>query len=230
MNIDFLSSTFFELLAAMPTTLSLVFFSLVLGFFLAIVLVLMNLSKSRVLNFTASGYIYYFRGTPLLIQMYLLYFGIGVWLAGFDFDKEGIVWLVLKEPYFYAITALMFNTAGYTAEILRGAIAVIPEGQFEGGKSLGMSSATIYRKIIFPQVFRLSLPAYSNEVILMVKGSSLASIITVTEMTGVMVKIRSETYAVYEVIAIAGLLYLSINASATYIFKKLEAKYKIPTN
>ncbi len=229
MNIDFLASTFLELLGAVPTTLSLVSISLTLGFVLAIGLALMKTSKSKTLQTVASVYIYYFRGTPLLVQMYLLYFGIGSILSSNIWIKDSILWYIVSEPYWYAIIALMFNTAGYTAEILRGAIQNIPSGQVDAGVALGLSKYNILRHVILPQAFRLALPAYSNEVLLMVKGSSLASIITVMEIMGVMSRLRAETYAVYELIILAGIIYLGINYLITLAFKHLERHLEIPS-
>lgn len=230
MDINLITNSFIQILSAVPTTLSLVATALILGFIIAIFLALMAISKNKVLKFISASYVYYFRGTPLLIQMYLLYFGVGYWLSMQNGIQESIFWVVISEPYWYAVVALMFNTAGYTAEILRGAISSIPKGQFEGAYSLGMSKSLLLRKVILPQAFRQALPAYSNEVILMIKGSSLASIITVMEMTGVMNKIRAETYAIYELIIIAGAIYLFMNFIITRVFKALEEKYRIPSN
>ncbi|MFL2660219.1 MAG: ABC transporter permease [Alphaproteobacteria bacterium] len=225
----FINSTF-EILKAVPTTLSLVTLSLSIGFIMAIFIVAMSLSKLMLVRFFANSYIYYFRGTPLLIQIYLMYFGFGYWLSMQENIKQSIFWDIISEPYWYAVSALMFNTAGYTAEILRGAILSIPKGQFESSYSLGLSYYQSMVKIILPQAIRQALPAYSNEVILMVKGSSLASIITIMEITGTMNKIRSETYAVYELIFIAGSIYLLINFVITRMFNYLENKYKIVSN
>ena len=225
----FINSTF-EILKAVPTTLSLVTLSLSIGFIMAIFIVAMSLSKLMLVRLFANSYIYYFRGTPLLIQIYLMYFGFGYWLSMQENIKQSIFWDIISEPYWYAVSALMFNTAGYTAEILRGAILSIPKGQFESSYSLGLSYYQSMVKIILPQAIRQALPAYSNEVILMVKGSSLASIITIMEITGTMNKIRSETYAVYELIFIAGSIYLLINFVITRMFNYLENKYKIVSN
>jgi len=230
MELELIITSTFEILKAVPTTLSLVTLSLSIGFILAIFLVAMSLSKSTIIRFLANSYIYYFRGTPLLIQIYLLYFGVGYWLSMQDNIKQSIFWDIINEPYWYAVIALMFNTAGYTAEILRGAIISIPKGQAESSYSLGLSYYQSMIKIILPQAIRQALPAYSNEVILMVKGSSLASIITIMEITGTMNKIRSETYAIYELIIIAGFIYLLINFVITRLFKYLENKYKIVSN
>ena len=228
MNIDFITASTIELLSAVPTTLSLVFLSLSFGLVLAVFLSLMKASTNKILRYTANAYVYYFRGTPLLVQMYLLYFGVGSWISTITTHKEGLFWDIISEPYWYAVVALMFNTAGYTAEILRGAMQAVPHGQIESAMALVCSKKRILRRIIFPQAFRIALPSYSNEVILMVKGSSLASIITVMEITGVMSRLRAETYAVYELIAIAGTMYLILNYSITRIFKYVEKRTHIP--
>ena len=228
MNINFIISSTLELLSAVPTTLSLVAISLSLGFILAIFLALMKTSGSKLARTIADVYVYYFRGTPLLVQMYLLYFGIGSWLSSMQPVKDSFMWDFISKPYWYAILALMFNTAGYTAEILRGAITSVPQGQIESAMALGLSRGQIVRRIILPQAFRTALPAYTNEAILMVKGSSLASMITVMEITGVMSRLRAETYAVYEVIILAGAIYLLINYVITRLFNYLEKRVQIP--
>ena len=229
MNIDFIMSSTLELLSAVPTTLSLVTISLSLGFILAIFLALMKTSDSKIARIIADVYVYYFRGTPLLVQMYLLYFGIGSLLSNMQSVKDSFMWDFISEPYWYAIFALMFNTAGYTAEILRSAITSVPKGQIESAMALGFSRGHTMRRIILPQVFRIALPAYSNEAILMVKGSSLTSIITVMEITGVMSRLIAETYAVYELIILAGAIYLLINYIITRLFNYLEKRIQIPS-
>ena len=229
MNIDFIMSSTLELLSAVPTTLSLVTISLSLGFILAIFLALMKTSDSKIARIIADVYVYYFRGTPLLVQMYLLYFGIGSLLSNMQSVKDSFMWDFISEPYWYAIFALMFNTAGYTAEILRSAITSVPKGQIESAMALGFSRGHTMRRIILPQAFRIALPAYSNEAILMVKGSSLTSIITVMEITGVMSRLIAETYAVYELIILAGAIYLLINYIITRLFNYLEKRIQIPS-
>ena len=229
MNIDRIISSALELLSAVPMTLSLVAISLSFGFILAIFLALMKTSNSKVARIIADLYVYYFRGTPLLVQMYLLYFGIGSWLSSMQCVKNSFMWDFISEPYWYAIFALMFNTAGYTAEILRSAITNIPHGQIESAMALGCSRGHTIRRIILPQAFRTALPAYTNEAILMVKGSSLASIITVMEITGVMSRLIAETYAVYELIILAGVIYLLINYIITRLFNYLEKRIQIPS-
>ena len=212
------------ILKAVPVTMSLVFLSLFTGFIFAVFLSWMGESKIFWVRAISKIYVFYFRGTPLLVQMYLLYFGVGFWITGTNLLQLPIIGHILSEPYWYAVLALMFNTAGYTAEILRGAIKAIDKGQVEAGYAIGMSRFVVFSRVTFPQALRYALPSYSNEVILMIKGSSLASTITVMEITGVMVRLRAETYAVYEFVILAGIIYLLLNYIASLFLKNFRKK------
>jgi octopine/nopaline transport system permease protein len=210
-----------RLLEGAGTTLELVILSLAIGLVLASGLVLARLSASRLLSGFARGYIFVFRGTPLLVQIFLIYFGLGQF-RGF-WEALGL-WGVLREAFWCAILALALNTAAYTAEILRGGIQSIPHGQIEAGRACGMSRFTLLRRIVAPIAIRQALPAYGNEVILMVKATSLASIITILEITGIAKQINSRTFAPFEVFTAAGILYLAINFGAAQLIRWLEWK------
>lgn len=208
-----------RLLQGAGTTLVLVIVSLAIGFVLASGLVLARLSTNRLLSGFARGYIFVFRGTPLLVQIFLIYFGLGQF-RGF-WEAIGL-WGVLRDAFWCAILALALNTAAYTAEILRGGIQSIPHGQVEAARACGMSRLLMLRRIIAPIALRQALPAYGNEVILMVKATSLASIITILEITGIAKQINSRTFAPFEVFTAAGILYLAINFGAAQLIRWLE--------
>ncbi len=221
MNFELMAESLPKLIAGVPITLSLVAGSLALGFVFAVILAQMRLSRNPVLSKLAYAYVYVFRSTPLLVQIFLIYYGSGQ----FRESLEGVgLWFFLREPYFCAILALTMNTAAYTSEIIRGGIQSVPWGQLEAGRAVGMSGVTLFRRIVFPVAIRQALPAYGNEVILMVKSTSLASTITILEVTGIAKKIIATTYATIEVFIIAGAIYLCINFIVTRGIQWIEIK------
>jgi len=212
---------FLDLLSAVPTTLALVACGVLLGLVLALGLVMMRLSQNFVLRYFAKGWIFFFRGTPLLVQLFLVYYG----LPQFDFIRHNeVLWPLFREPFFCGFLTLALNTSAYTAEIMRGAVQSIPHGQVEAALAAGMSRLTRLRRIIIPQAVRHGLPAYGNEIILLVKGSALVSIITVTEMTLVAYRINSRTFDPVTTFTIAGLIYLAINTILIQIIRFTEWK------
>jgi octopine/nopaline transport system permease protein len=221
MDFEFMAETFSQLIAGVPVMLSLVGSSLVLGFVFAVILAQMRLSKNLLLSKLAYAYVYVFRSTPLLVQIFLIYYGSGQFRE--FFESVGL-WYFLREPYFCAILALTMNTAAYTSEIIRGGIQSVPWGELEAGRAIGMSGLTLFRRIVFPIAIRQALPAYGNEIILMVKSTSLASTITILEVTGIAKKIIATTYLTIEVFIIAGAIYLSINFIITRGIRWIEVK------
>jgi len=220
MNYELMIETFPKLLVGLNITIQLVAISLIVGFCLAIGLALLRLSNNLFLNFFANTYIFYFRGTPLLVQIFLIYYGI----AQFEFIRESFVWYFFKEPYWCAILALTLNTCAYSSEIIRGGIQSVPFGQIESAKSTGMSGLLLYRRIILPIAFRQALPAYGNEMILMVKATSLVSTITIMDITGIARLIIAKTFSPVEIFIVAGLIYLTINFIVTRLVNFYEIK------
>ena len=200
------------------TTLKLVSAALLIGLLLAVPLALMANSENILLNGPVFCYTYVFRGTPLLVQTYLLYYGAGQ----FDAIKESMLWLVLKEAYWCALIAFTLNTAAYTTEILRGAIKSMPRGEIEAAKACGMSHWLMIRRIILPSSFRRALPAYGNEVIFMLHGSAIASVITIIDLTGVARIVNSRYYSPYEAFITAALFYLVLTFVIVGLFKWVE--------
>ena len=193
-----------DILAGIPVTLGLVSLSLLFGGIAAIGFAIMRLSSNPVLSGFSYGYVFVFRGTPLLVQIFLIYYGIGQ----FEAVRESFAWPVLRDAYWCAIIAFSLNTAGYTAEIFRGGIMGVPHGEVEAARAFGMSRWTAFRRIVAPSAFRLALPAYGNEIILMLKGSALASTITLLDLTGVARTIIARTYMPIELFTMAGIIYL----------------------
>ena len=220
MNFELMIETFPKLLSGLNLTIQLVTISLFLGFCLAIGLALLRLSNNTFLSFFAKTYVFYFRGTPLLVQIFLIYYGI----AQFEIIRETFVWSFFKEAYWCGILALTLNTCAYSSEIIRGGIQAVAFGQIESAKSVGMSRFLLYRRIILPIAFRQALPAYGNEIILMVKATSLVSTITLMEVTGIARLIIAKTFSPVEIFIVAGLIYLTINFIVTRLVNFCEIK------
>tara|TARA_B110000037_G_C17028609_1_gene468456 strand:+ start:185 stop:844 length:660 start_codon:yes stop_codon:yes gene_type:complete len=210
-----------QLLSAALITIKLLFLSLFFGVFIGLLFAILRLNKNPFINKFAYGYSYIFRGTPLLVQIFIIYFGLGQ----IEYFRTTFLWAVFKEPYWCAIIAFALNTGAYTSEILRSAFQTIKPGIIEAGKSLGISSKIIFYKIQIPVAIRQSLPAYGNEIILMMKGTSLASTVTLMDITGVAKYIISTTFKPVEVFIVAGGIYLFMTFLIHNFIKYLEKKY-----
>jgi octopine/nopaline transport system permease protein len=206
-DFDFLGETFVLLVSGVPLLLKLAFFSITAGAVLAVVLALMRLSGHPLLDRAAQSYVFVFRGTPLLVQIFLIYYGLGQ----FPEVRESFAWPFLRQPYWCALLALTLNTAAYSSEIIRGGILSVPFGQIEAARACGMSRWLIFRRITVPQGLIVALPAYGNEIILMTRSTALASVITLMEVTGIASKLISETFRAVEVFVCAGAIYLILN-------------------
>ena len=221
MDFELMINSFPKLLNAAIITIKLLSLSLIFGLFIGLIFAVMRMSKNIIINKISYGYSYIFRGTPLLVQIFIIYFGFGQ----IEFIRESFLWVVLKEPYWCAIIAFSLNTGAYTSEILRSAFQTIKKGYIEAGKSLGISSNIIFYKIQIPIAIRQSLPAYGNEIILMLKGTSLASTVTLMDLTGVAKYIISTTFKPIEVFIVAGSIYLFMTFLIHNFIKFLERKY-----
>ena len=221
MDFDLMISSFPKLLDATLVTLKLVSLSLIFGIFLGTFFAILRTGKNKFLKNFSYYYSYVFRGTPMLVQLFIIYFG----LAQIEYLRSSFLWVVLKEPYWCAIIAFALNTGAYTSEILRSAFETIDKGYIEAGESLGISKNKIFYKIKLPIAIRQSLPAYSNEMILMLKGTSLASTVTLMDLTGVAKYIISTTFKPIEVFIVAGGIYLFMTFIIHNVIKYLEKKY-----
>ena len=221
MDFELMINSFPKLLNAAGITLKLLSASLVVGLFIGFLFAILRLSKNIFISKFAYGYSYLFRGTPLLVQIFIIYFGLGQ----IEYLRSTFLWIILKEPYWCAIIAFALNTGAYTSEILRSAFQTIKPGIIEAGKSLGISNKIIFYKIQIPVAIRQSLPAYGNEIILMMKGTSLASTVTLMDLTGVAKYIISTTFKPIEVFIVAGGIYLFMTFIIHNVIKFLEKKY-----
>lgn len=212
-----------KLLEGAYLTLELVAIAVLVGLLIAIPLGMARASRHWYVRALPFSYIFFFRGTPLLLQLFLVYYG----LAQFDAVRQGPLWPYLRDPYWCALLAMTMHTAAYIAEIIRGAIQAVPPGEVEAARSLGMSRGQAMWHIILPRAARIGLPAYSNEVILMLKASSLASTITLLELTGMARTIIARTYLPVEIFFAAGLFYLAMTFILVQVFRWLERKLRV---
>ncbi len=209
------------LLEGLGTTVVYVTGALLFGLVLAVPFAVMRASRNPLLSMPVWGFTYFFRGTPLLVQIYLIYYGLGQ----FEAVRESLFWPFLREASWCALLGFTLNTAAYTTEILRGAIQATAFGEIEAGRACGMSQSQIYRRIILPGAFRRALPAYGNEVIFMLHGSVVAGVITLIDVYGAAKKINALTYTYFESMVAAAAIYLVLVYFITRLFKLLERRW-----
>ena len=187
-------------------TLKLLVVSLLFGTALGIGAALMRISGSRLLAWPSFAYSYVFRGTPMLVQLFIIYYG----LSQFEGLRNSMLWPILREPFWCAVIALSLNEGAYAAEILRAAIRGVDHGLHEAGRALGLSPRQRFMHVTAPIAVRLALPAYGNEMIGLLKGTALVSMIAMNDITGVARTIVAKTFAPYEIFISAAIVYLSI--------------------
>lgn len=210
-------------LKASVLTVELILLSGFLGLLLALPIALGRMSKNRWIRAVPFAYIFFFRGSPLLVQLFLIYNGF----AQFEFiQNSGWLWeKVLSQPFWCAIIAFTLNTAAYIAEIIRGSIGSIPKGELEAADAIGMSYWQKLRRIILPRAFGIMIPAYSNEVIFMLKGSALAYTVTLVELTAQAKNLIAKNYATLEMYFTAGVFYLLLSWIFVATFRLLEKRF-----
>ena len=219
---DLLIENFPRLISATMLTIELTIISLFFGILVGAFFALLRSSKNKIFYYFSYYYSYIFRGTPLLVQIFIIYFGLGQ----LEWIRESFLWIILKEPYSCAILAFTLNTGAYTSEIFRSAFETVNKGVLEAATGLGLRKINIFFKIKLPIAIKQSLPAYGNEMILMLKGTSLASTVTLLDLTGVAKHIISTTFRPVEVFIVAGGIYLLMTFIIHNLIKFLEKKYK----
>jgi polar amino acid transport system permease protein len=207
-------------LNGLRTTLTLVGVSIILGAILSLPIAFARMSKNRVLNGIAYAYVYIFRSTPLLAQLFLIYYGLGSFRP--QLESVGLWWF-FREAWYCGLFSLTLNTAAYQAEILRGAIQSVPVGQHEGAASLGLSKRVTFWKIILPQALIVALRPYGNEIILMIKGSAVVAIVTVYDLMGETRYAFSRTFD-YQTYLWAAIFYLSIVEALRHLWGFIERR------
>tara|TARA_Y100000590_G_scaffold397183_1_gene478543 strand:- start:357 stop:1031 length:675 start_codon:yes stop_codon:yes gene_type:complete len=221
MDLNFALENLPRLLKATVLTIELTLLSLFFGIFVGVFFAILRTSKNKILFYISYYYSYILRGTPLLVQIFIIYFG----LAQIEWIRESFLWIFLKEPYSCAILAFTLNTGAYSSEIFRSAFQTINKGILEAAKGLGLNKINTFFKIKLPIAIKQSLPAYGNEMILMLKGTSLASTVTLLDLTGVAKHIISTTFRPIEVFIVAGSIYLLMTFIIHNFIKFLEKRY-----
>ena len=204
----------------LTTTVQLVFLSLIVGLVAAVPLAIGRGSKRRWIKMPIFFYTYVFRGTPLLVQLYLIYYGV-VFVEGI---QETWLWVILEKPFVPALIAFTLNTGAYTTEIFRGAIKSTPRGEIEAARAYGMSWALMMRRIVLPSAFRRALPAYGNEVIFMLHASAIASVVTIMDLTGAARFVYARYYAPFDAFLFVAAIYLCLTFAILYLFRYLEKR------
>ena len=205
--------------SGLGVTLELLAVSTALGLALAVPIALARLSPNRLLSIPAAGYAYAFRGTPLLVQIFIIYYG----LPQFDAVRTSAAWPLLRDPLPCALIAFSLNMAAYTGEVVRGAILAVPDGEREATLAVGMNRALALRRVILPRAFRIALPALSNEVVLQLKATSLASTVTLVDLTGVGRRLAAKTYTT-EGLYVAGAVYIVLTFLIARGFRLIEGR------
>lgn len=219
MDIQLILDSTLTLIGGAVLTIELTVLSLVIGFALSVPLAFMRASRKPYFSLPVLAYTYVFRGTPLLVQLFLVYYG----LSQIEMVRHSALWLFFRDPFWCALFAFSLNSAAYTTEVFRGGIQAVPRGLVEAAEAIGLSPLQQKCRIVFPLAFRIVLPSYANEVVGMLKASSLASTVTLLEITGIARRLVSETFAPYEVFIAAGILYLGMTFVISRLFHAIEA-------
>jgi arginine/ornithine transport system permease protein len=201
-------------------TVQLVTISLIVGALLAVPLAIMRTSKNKFINWPVWCFTYVFRGTPLIIQLYMIYYGVTL----IDGIQDSIWWEIFRGAFYPCLIAFGLNTAAYTTEIFRGAIEATPRGEIEAAKAYGMGWGKRLRRIVLPSAFRRAIPAYSNEVIFMLHASAIASTVTLIDLLGAARDIYARYYAPFEAFISIALIYLCLTFGILAVFKQLEKR------
>ncbi|MER2552820.1 MAG: ABC transporter permease [Thauera sp.] len=207
-------------------TIELTGFALLFGFFTAIPLAVLRLSTNRFVSTPVAAYTYFFRGTPMLVQLLLIYYGASQWeWMRAAWEAGHPLWVLFREPYFCALLAFGLNTCAYTVEILAGSMRNTSHGELEAARAMGMSRMKALQRIVIPSALRRMIPSYSNEVILMLQGSAIASAVTLVDLTGAARNVYSRHFAPFEAFVFVGLLYLALTFALVGLFKLAERRW-----
>jgi polar amino acid transport system permease protein len=227
MNFEWIAKYWPLLIEGAFQTVSLLVISVSFGFVLAVGLAFAMVSGGPITRNLARGYSTVFRGTPLLIQLWLLYYGVGSLLPMVPGLRQSFLWPILREGFFFAAVSFTLNFAAYQSEVLRGALLSVPKGELEAGRSLGMSPLMLIRRIWLPRAIRTALPTIAGEIVLQLKATPLAFTVTVMDLYAVAFKVRQDTLLVYEPLLVVTLFYVALTALITRAFGVVEAQVPI---
>ena len=221
LNLDVMTGNLPLYLSGTVVTLKLLVTALVAGLAVALPLAVLRSSTNLWLSRPVWLFTYVIRGTPMLVQLFLIYYGI----AQFEWVRESAAWDWFVSAWFCAALAFAINTCAYTTEIIAGAIQATNHGEVEAARAMGMTPSTLYRRILLPSALRRALPAYSNEVIMMLHGTSLASIVTLMDITGAAREINSRFYLPFEAFLTAATFYLLLTFALVSLFHFAEKRW-----
>ena len=221
MNLAAIAESLPNYLHGLVTTVELLALSLGFGLAGAVPLAVARASNVRWLSAPVWAFTFVIRGTPMLVQLFLVYYG----LAQFEAVRASVFWPWLSSAWFCAVLAFAVNTCAYTTEIIAGALRALPAGELEAARSLGMSRSQVMRRILLPSALRRSLPAYGNEAIMMLHGTSLASIVTLLDLTGAARELNSRFYLPFEAFITAALFYLALTFVLVALFRRAEHRW-----
>lgn len=212
--------------AGLWMTAKLTVLALVVGMCIAIPLAVARVSASPWVSGPVWAYSYFFRGTPMLVQLLLVYYGLGQfeWVRA-QWEAGNPFWLIFRDPYGCALVTFALNTGAYTTEIIAGALRSVPHGEVEAARACGMTRFTMLRRILLPGALRRAMPAYSNEVIFMLHGTAIASTVTLVNLTGAARNAYSTFFAPFEAFIFAGLIYLCITFALVGLFRLAERRW-----
>ncbi len=221
MRFDLILDNWALFASGMWMTLQLTALSLLIGFCIALPFGLIRAKSNGLASKLINGYVYAFRGTPLLVQLYLIYYG----LSQFEWVRDSFAWVILRDAWWCALIAFSLNSGAYATEIIRGAVQSVPEGELEAAKSLGLSPFKVGQLVLIPSALRRALPQYGNEVVFMLHGSVVASVITIQDILGVGRTLNARYYLAYEGFLTAAALYMALAFTMVFIFRQLEKRY-----
>ena len=212
------------MLTGLWNTVSLLGITMTLGMTLAIPLGLAQAAGPWYLARPAQAFCGLVRGTPLLLQLFLLYYGIGSLFPGIPGIRDSFMWPILRDAWYFAVLGLSLSVAGYEGEVMRGAFKGVPHGQLEAATAMGMPRATMFRRIWLPQALQRVLPTLGGETVLQLKATPLVALITVTDVYAVASRVRSETLITYEPLLMLALIYLAITGVIVALFRWFEGR------
>ncbi|MBN9204861.1 ABC transporter permease [Methylibium petroleiphilum] len=221
MNFEAIAESLPLYASGLATTLQLLLISLAIGLVAALPLAMLRVSASRWLHGPVWCFTYVIRGTPLLVQLFLVYYG----LAQFEWVRASIAWPWLQSAWFCACLAFAVNTCAYTTEIIAGSLKATPHGEVEAARALGLSRAQVWRRILLPSALRRALPAYGNEAVLMLHGTSLASVVTLLDLTGAAREVNSRFYLPFEAFLTAAAVYLALTLALVGALHAAERRW-----
>ena len=211
-----------QLISGLWITFILLVLSMIFGFILAVPVGLAQAAGPKWLAWPARAFCTFIRGTPLLVQIWFVYYGLGVLFPMIPGLRQSFMWPFLREGFYYAVLALSLSYAGYEGEVMRGAFLAVPKGELEAARSFGMSRFTLLRRIWFPRAVRTVLPTLAGETVGQLKATPLVSTITVMDLMGVRGKINQDTLRVYEPLLLVAFIYMCMTFVIVWIFNRIE--------